>query len=129
MNGGSIINNYGTSCGGVDAPYTTEGYTGYVEINGGTVAHNDVSFPQYENSKDIRGGEKISISGGIFSQNVSQWCSEGFVTVLFPDGTCGVKTFEAYVCVDGVIYKADLYACVNGVISKVSGIQSCLDLN
>lgn len=131
MNGGSIINNYGTSCGGVDAPYTTEGYTGYAEINGGTVAHNNVSFPQYENSKDVRGGEKISISGGIFSQNVSQWCTEDYAAVQLPDGTWGVKTtlFEAYVCVDGVIYEADLYVCINGVISKVSGIQSRLDLN
>ena len=131
MNGGSIINNYGTSCGGVDAPYTTEGYTGYVEINEGTIAHNNVSSPQYENSKDIRGNEKISISGGTFTQDISQWCSEDFAAIQLPDGTWGVKTtiFQAYVCVDGVVYEADMYTCMNGIIYKVSGIQSRLDLN
>lgn len=128
MNGGSIINNYGTSCGGVDAPYTTEGYTGYVEINEGTIAHNNVSLPQYENTKDIRGSEKITIIDGIFTQDVSQWCTENFGVIQLPDGTYKVKSllFQAYACVNGIIYSADVYTCVDGKIYKVDQIQSNL---
>lgn len=131
MNGGSIINNYGTSCGGVDAPYTAEGYTGYVEINEGDILNNNVAYSKYETSKDVRGEEKIYISGGTFSQDVSQWCSENYATVQLPDGTWGVKTilFKSYACIDGIIYEADMYACVNSIVYKVDGIQSRLDLN
>lgn len=128
MNGGSIVNNYGGSCGGVDAPYTTEGYTSYVEINNGTIAYNSVILSQYENSKDIRGSEKITIIDGIFTQDVSQWCAENFGAIRLPDGTYKVKSllFQAYACVNGIIYPADVYTCVNRKIYKVDKIQSNL---
>lgn len=131
MNGGTIAYNMGTSCGGIDAPYTVDGYTSTVTINDGVVAYNQVAIPTYANSCDIRGNDKVYITGGTYTQDVSHWCSEDYAAVQLPDGTYGVKTtlFQAYACVDGVIYKADMYTCMNGIIYKVDGIQSCLDLN
>lgn len=129
MNGGSISYNTGYGSGGIDAPYTVVGNGSTVTINGGSVTHNySVANQDYI---DIRGGEAITITGGTFTQDVSQWCVDGYGVVQLPDGTWGVKTtlFEAYVCVDGKIYKADLYVCKNKTIYKVKWIQSRLDLN
>ena len=131
MNGGTIAYNMGTSCGGIDAPYTTDGYTSTVTINNGVVAYNQVTIPTYANNCDIRGNDKVYITGGTYTQDVSRWCTEDYAAVQLSDGTWGVKTtlFQAYACMDGIIYKADMYVCKNGVIYKVDGIQSRLVLN
>lgn len=129
MNGGTISYNTGYGSGGIDAPYTTATNGSTVTINGGSVTHNFSVMSQ--DYVDIRGGEAVTITGGTFTQDVSQWCAEDYGVVQLADGTWGVKTtlFQAYACMDGVIYKADMYACRNGVIYKVDGIQSRLDLN
>lgn len=129
MNDGLISYNTGYGSGGIDAPYTTAGSASTVTINGGSIVHN-VSIAGQDYA-DIRGSTQITITGGTFTQDVSQWCADDFGAVLLPDGTWCVKTtlFQAYVCVDGAIYKADMYTCMNGIIYKVDGIQSRLDLN
>lgn len=129
MNGGSISYNTGYGSGGIDAPYTTATNGSTVTINGGSVTHNYSVMSQ--DYIDIRGGTALTITGGTFTQDVSQWCTEDYAAVKLPDGTWGVKTtlFQAYACVDGVVYEADMYVCMNGIICKVDGIQSCLDLN
>lgn len=129
MNGGSISYNTGYGSGGIDAPYTTSSNGSTVTINGGSVTHNYSVMNQ--DYIDIRGDVAVVITGGTFTQDVSHWCSEDYAAVQLPDGTWGVKTtlFQAYACVDGVVYEADMYVCMNGVIYKVDGIQSRLDLN
>lgn len=72
MNDGTICHNSGRSRGGIDAPYTgTEGNAATVVINGGTVTDN-VSI--YGNADpDVYGGERLTITGGTFTQDVSRW--------------------------------------------------------
>ncbi len=130
MNGGVIYCNIGKDFAGGIASYKP---TSTLIITGGSVINN-VSLNNGEVGDDIHfssPNSTIEISGGTFTQDVSQWCVEGFGAVKLPDGTWGVKTtnFQTYVCVDGIIYKADMYACMNGTIYKVNGIQSRLDLS
>ena len=72
MTGGTISKNSG-AYGGVDAPYNN----GKTEISGGCVEDN-ISLTG--NTKpDINGNSVMKITGGTFTQDVSQWCAEGYV--------------------------------------------------
>lgn len=75
MNDGNVCHNTSRAYGGVDGPYATEGYTSSVVIKGGNVVNN-VSLKGSDN--DVHGGELIQITGGTFTQDVSQWCADGY---------------------------------------------------
>lgn len=129
MNGGVIYCNIGKDYAGGIASYKS---SSTLIVTGGSIINN-VSLNNGEIGDDIHfsNGGTVEVSGGTFTQDVSQWCVDGYGVVQLPDGTWGVKTtvFQAYACVDGVISEADMYACVNGIIYKVDGIQSRLNLN
>ncbi|MBO5003544.1 PGF-pre-PGF domain-containing protein [Methanocorpusculaceae archaeon] len=74
MNGGIIKENTGRSRGGIDSSRESSSLT----ITGGTVEDN-ISLAGNTNA-DI-GGETGTweITGGTFTQDVSQWCAEGYV--------------------------------------------------
>ena len=79
MNGGSICHNGGRARGGLDAPYADDEEEGAsvseVEISGGYIGDN-ISFAGNTN-KDVNGGNKLTITGGTFTQDVSQWLGDG----------------------------------------------------
>ena len=70
MNNGLIEVNTGNSCGGIDAPYTTSSNGSTVTINGGSVTNNYSVMNQ--DYIDIRGDVAVVITGGTFTQDVSQ---------------------------------------------------------
>ena len=83
MNDGTIKENQGISYGGVDVPSSIK-----VEINGGYVADNISSLGN--TNADLNGNSNTVITGGTFTQNVSQWMSEDSLLYLNEDGTYSV---------------------------------------
>ena len=75
MSGGSICHNGGRARGGLDAPYADESRTSEVNISGGYIGDN-ISFAGNTN-QDVLGGNKLSITGGTFTQDISQWLGNG----------------------------------------------------
>ena len=84
---------------------------GNVNVNGGTITGDvDVSGNLTSNG-NISGkitktadNAKISISGGIYTQDVSAWCANGYIAVDNGDGTFKVKSErEAWILRDGVL--------------------------
>ncbi len=76
MNGGIICHNTGYSGGGIDSPYSEEGYSGRTTITGGMVVDN-VTIGNYSRP-DVRGGNKLTITGGIFTQDVTEYMAPGY---------------------------------------------------
>lgn len=116
---------------GSGALYMRSGATSLTISGNVTIAYNTVNGEYEDLYIPASKKDDVKISGGTYTQDVSEWCSKDYAIMKLPDGTWGVKTtlFQAYVCVDGVIFEADMYVCMNGIIYKVDGIQSRLDLN
>lgn len=117
MNGGEISNNIGGSVGGVDSQNNT-----VITINDGKIINNYTSNPKYQYHADININGTANINGGEFTQNVNtNIVKEGYASFKYSDGIIRIEKipYQAYVCVDGKIYKADFYACINGKIQKV----------
>lgn len=74
MNGGTVCHNEGRARGGIDAPYTDGENSATAFINDGYVLDN-ISI-NGNSDKDINGGVGLTISGGIFTQDVSKWVNE-----------------------------------------------------
>lgn len=88
MNDGTIKENQGISYGGVDVPSSIK-----VEINGGYVGDNISSIG---NTKaDVNGNSNTVITGGTFTQNVSQWMTDDCLLYLNNDGTYSVYSESA----------------------------------
>lgn len=124
MNDGLIEVNVGFSCGGIDAPYTNRNSS--VTIHGGSVINNE-TVGDYE-SNDIRGAggesDAIIIYGGTFTQDVNQYCADGFSVQLQGDGSYSAvsHTYLLYACINGEIKSVEAYTCVNGTIVKIEEI-------
>ncbi|MBQ8893262.1 MAG: hypothetical protein IJ043_02500, partial [Clostridia bacterium] len=93
MNGGTICHNTGRSKAGVDSPYSETGYSGLTVINGGTVVDNTVIGPW--TAPDVSGGATLTITGGTFKQDVSQWLAPDCGLVY--DETAGTYTTTDHV--------------------------------
>lgn len=106
-------------------------YNNNIYVRAGTVT---ITEGTYNGTIYVENGSTLKITGGTFSQNVSQWCEDGYCSFLQDDGTwtiCAVEnynfvkvnntleTLKAYVCVDNEIYPADIYICVDGVIKLI----------
>ena len=84
MTGGTICHNIG-GYAGLDAPHTN----GVAQITGGAIVNN---ISASGNSRpDVNGSTNLTISGGTFTQDVNEWCTEDFKAELRPDGTWGVR--------------------------------------
>jgi hypothetical protein len=70
MEGGTICHNSGRSKGGIDAPYEN----GTATINGGEVLDNISRGPW--TTADVLGTSSMTITGGTFTQDVSEWLSK-----------------------------------------------------
>ena len=116
MNGGEISNNVGNSTGGVDSQNNT-----VITVNDGKIVNNQTSNPNYSHHADVNINGTANINGGEFTQNVNVNIKEGYAPFKYSDGIIRIEKIphQAYVCVDGKIYKADFYACINGKIQKV----------
>lgn len=116
MNGGEISNNIGGSAGGVDSQNNT-----VITVNDGKIVNNQTSNPNYSYHADININGTANINGGEFTQNINDNIKEGYAPFKYSDGIIKIEKipYQAYVCVDGKIYKADFYACINGKIQKV----------
>ena len=117
MNGGEISNNIGGSAGGVDSQNNT-----VITVNDGKIINNQTSNPNYSHNADININGTANIDGGEFTQDVNvNIIKEGYAPFKYIDGIIKIEKipYQAYVCVDGKIYKADFYACINGKIQKV----------
>ena len=117
MNGGEISNNVGGSSGGVDSQTST-----VITINDGKIINNQTVNPNYSHQADIRISGTGIINGGEFTQDVTITnIKEGYAPFKYADGITRIEKipYQAYVCIDGVIRKADFYACINGKIQKV----------
>ncbi len=88
MTNGTICHNYGGSRGGLDAPYTdVDGNASQANISGGNIENNgSVYADKYDWEADVNGGVRLTISGGEFTQDVSQWCIDGFGAYENPKG-------------------------------------------
>ena len=99
MHGGVICHNSGRSRGGIDSSKSTSKLT----ITGGSVMDN-ISLAG-NTTADIGGTVGTwEITGGTFTQDVSQWCAEGFTCKPLVDGTWTVVD-HILAIVDGVAYK------------------------
>ena len=117
MNGGEISNNVGGSSGGIDSQTGT-----VITINDGKVINNQTANPNYSHEADIRISGTGIINGGEFTQDITITnIKEGYAPFKYSDGIIRIEKipYQAYVCVDGKIYKADFYACINGKIQKI----------
>lgn len=76
MNGGIICHNTGYSGGGIDSPYSAEGNSGRTTITGGMVVDN-VTIGNYDRP-DVKGGDKLTITGGIYTQDVTEYVAPGY---------------------------------------------------
>jgi hypothetical protein len=126
MYGGAICHNIGWRFGGVSAPNTNT----TINIYGGSIIDNiqcdNQSYPGYTSVFKPGGGV---ITGGTFTQDVTEYCADGFSTQLQPDGTYGCVPYEyaVYTCVDGVGRSGGFYVCVDGVIKKIDAIYQSID--
>ena len=84
MSGGTVCHNSGRARGGIDAPYDN----GSTIITGGEVLEN-ISRGN-GSTYDVLGTSAMQISGGVYTQDVSEWCAPGFTVVMLQDGTYGV---------------------------------------
>lgn len=117
MNGGEISNNIGGSCGGVDTQNNT-----IITINNGSIINNQVSNSSYENNKDLKISGTANISGGEFTQPVTiTTIPEGYAPYKYADNIIKIEKipYQAYVCVEGIIYPATFYGCIDGKIQKI----------
>lgn len=117
MNGGEISNNIGGSAGGVDSQSDT-----VITINEGKIIGNQTSNSNYSYHADININGTANINGGEFTQDLDiNIIKEGCAPFKYSDGIIRIEKipYQAYVCVDGKIYKADFYACIDGKIQKV----------
>ncbi len=121
MNDGTICHNTGRSKAGVDSPYSETGYTGQTFIYGGTVVDNKI-LGSWTNP-DVSGGATLTITGGTYTQDVSQWCAKGYFAQDSGDGSYIVVEDEvAKVVETGEIYATlqdALNACTNGETVKL----------
>ena len=122
MNGGVITGNVGITAGGI----TYRNDSSVLTINNGYVGNNTAVEEGYDD--DIQANSNAQISGGTFTQDVSQWCADGYAIIQLPDGTWNVKTtlFQIYTCINGIMHKCDMYVCINGTIKKIDQMQSNL---
>lgn len=74
MTGGEIKKNQGISYGGVDVPSSIK-----VEISGGYIGDNISSLGL--TNADVNGNSNTVITGGTFTQDVTQWCAPGYAPV------------------------------------------------
>ena len=131
VSGDSTVNIYGgtiTATNGAFAVYTYSTGDPVVNISGGTIngdvyAHADVtSDANAIATVNISGGtingklvesyygtpttvcSEISVSGGIFSEDVSAYCADGYVCKQNTDGTYGIKAErEAWILRNGML--------------------------
>ena len=90
MNGGTICHNAG-GYGGLDAPYDN----GKTEIRGGAIIDN-ISYSG-NSLYDVNGSSALVITGGTFTQDVSQWLAPNTgLTYDEETGTYGVVTEGLY---------------------------------
>ena len=100
MNGGSINNNYGRNYAGIGVGSVT------LTITGGSVVNNqNVMGNTNETFHDLVAEDTTKITGGIFTQDVSEWCAEGFKCEQLDDGTWGVVEFVPVADVNGKQYE------------------------
>lgn len=130
MNGGLIEVNTGFGAGGIDAPYTNRNST--LTIYGGSVINN-VSISG-STEPDIRGTTSntgITIYGGTFTQDVNEYCADGFSVQEQPDGSfsCVDHMYSLYAFVNGELKIVEAYTCINGVITKITEIGQCINGN
>lgn len=132
MHGGSIHHNDGGQTGGITTFRTDTKLT----ITGGYVGDNTARIAVVAGDAGVIGKQDVmdyynvsTITGGVFTQDVSEHCADGFSTQLQPDGTYGFTPYEypIYVCVDGVIKVGGLEVCVDGVVKKIDNIYQCID--
>ena len=90
MTGGTISYNSGRARGGVDAPYEN----GTALIKGGKIVYNESRGGG--STYDVLGTTAMKISGGIYTQDVSEWLADGFMLVELGDGTYGVVEDPRY---------------------------------
>lgn len=65
-------------------------------ISGGKIVNNEIAGTDYNNGSyatrpDIYLGTNSKITGGIFTQNVNEYCAEGFVCKQLADGTWRIE--------------------------------------
>ena len=104
MNGGSICCNSGRARGGIDAPYSN----GTATITDGMVLDN-VSCGGWD-TYDVNGTAAMKISGGIYTQDVNQWCAEGYVCVPYDD----TDREDDYIVLPGIVVTFDDQQMVYG---------------
>lgn len=90
MNGGTVSANSGRARGGIDAPYEN----GTAVINDGVIIGN-VSRAN-SSTYDVLGTTGMTIKGGIYSQDVSEWLAEGLMLVDLRNGTYAVTNDPYY---------------------------------
>ena len=84
MTGGTICHNIG-GYAGLDAPCAN----GVAQITGGAIVNNVSASGN--SHPDVNGSTNLTISGGTFTQDVNDWCTDDFKAELLPDGTWGIR--------------------------------------
>lgn len=88
MTGGSICHNTGTSFGGIDTYKGSAALT----ITGGMV-YDNVSIDGWTRH-DVNMIGNTAISGGWYSQDVTEWCAEGYFCVLEYNAEIGKELYH-----------------------------------
>ena len=106
MTGGTICHNAG-GYGGLDAPYDN----GTTEIHGGAIVDN-VSNSN-NNYPDVNASNKLVITGGTFTQDVSKWLAPG-LTLVFNEETGKYEPLS-----DLYEYNGNNYSSFEAVIADI----------